>query len=224
MNLDKLKSAWNNENTDDVHIPSQIKQLRQAKHPLDKLKQNMNKEWYIQIVTILFLGFFPQLFPIHPSLHVIYYASYTLLVVISAYYLNLFRLFYNRINHYTADTKDSLTEIYYDFKLNIERYHAFGFLLLPTALIVITLYAYNILLEKGKDFSSLSSEFRLTLIVLTLVVSLSFILSILAWTRYYYGPYVNQLKKVLDELKAEELKLEQEIKNGLKEEDLKTGE
>jgi hypothetical protein len=31
MNLDKLKSAWNTENTDDVHIPAQIKQLRQVK-------------------------------------------------------------------------------------------------------------------------------------------------------------------------------------------------
>lgn len=213
MNLDKLKSAWNTENTDDVHIPAQIKQLRQAKHPLDKLKQNMKKEWYIQIVAILFLGFFPPLFHIHPSLHVIYYASYALLVVISAYYLNLFRLFYNRINHYTADTKDSLTEIYYDFKLNIERYHAFGFLLLPTALIAIALYVYSTLLEKGKDFSSISPQFKVTLIILTLVVSLSFILSILAWTRYFYGPYVNQLKKVLDELKAEELKDGQTAKN-----------
>lgn len=220
MNLDKLKSAWNTENTDDVHIPSKIKQLGQAKHPLDKLKQNMNKEWYLQIVAILFLGFFPQLFHIHPSLYVIYYTSYALLVVISVYYLNLFRLFYNKINHYTTDTKDSLTEIYYDFKLNIERYHAFGFLLIPTALVAIGLYVYNTLLEKGKDFSSISEEFKLVIIILTLVVSLSFIISILAWTRYFYSPYVNQLKKVLDELKAEELNEDHERENLLKEDDL----
>lgn len=213
MNLDELKSAWNKEDTNDVRIPSQIKQLGKAKHPLDRLKRNMKNEWYLQIVAILCAFFLPQLLHLHPSLHIIYYSSYALLVVISAYYLNLFRLFYNKINHYTADTKDSLLEIYYELKLNIERYHAFGFLLLPIALVAIALYVNTIMLQKSENLTIASHSDIISFIILTLVVSFTFILSILAWTKYIYGPYVNQLKKILDELKEEEMK-EHHIQTG----------
>ncbi|MFD2904790.1 hypothetical protein [Sphingobacterium anhuiense] len=206
MNLDELKTAWNSESTNDVRIPAKIKQLGQAKHPLDKLKRKMKNEWYMQFIAILFLLFFPQVMHIHPSLYIIYYTSYALLVVISVYYLNLFRLFYNKINDYTADTKDSLLEIYYELKINIERYHAFGFLLLPVALVAIALYVNTIKLERGDSFTTESHSETISFIILTLVVSFTFILSILAWTKYIYSPYVKQLKKILDELKEEELK------------------
>ncbi|AIM38158.1 hypothetical protein KO02_16840 [Sphingobacterium sp. ML3W] len=206
MNLDELKSAWNADNTDNVRIPSRIKKLGAAKLPLDKLKRNMKNEWYIQIVAIVFLAFFPWLLRLHPAYHIIYYASYTFLVLISAYYLNLFRLFYNKIDHYSMGTKDSLLEIYYEFKLNIERYHAFGFLLLPMAIVASGLYFNSRLIEKEKDFLTLPANTKVYLIILSIVVCLTAILSILLWTRYFYGTYVKQLKAILDELKEEDLR------------------
>lgn len=204
MNLDELKTAWNTENTNDVRIPSQIKQLGQAKHPLDKLKRKMKGEFYMQSFLILFVAFIPKLLQIDPSLYVLYYAFYALSVAISAYYLNHFRLFYNKINHYTADTKDSLLEVYYEFKLNIERYHAFSFLLLPIALVTLGMYKYSRRLRLTEFANSDQSVISFT--ILTLTVSIITILIVLAWTRYLYSPYLKELKKILDELKEEEIK------------------
>ncbi|WP_126973572.1 hypothetical protein [Gynurincola endophyticus] len=203
MNLDNLKSAWNAEKTDDVRVPSKIEQLKKAQHPLDSLKRKMKNEWYIQLFAILFLGLVPQLYDIHSSLYVIYYVAYAMLVVISGYYFNLFRNFYVQINHYTADTKDSLTEIYYEFRLNIERYHSFGFLLLPFVLTWLGTYLYSRLMEEGKGFSSLSQNTKYYLIIGTLLISLLFIVAILGWTKYYYGKYAKQLREILDELREE---------------------
>lgn len=209
MNLDELKTAWNSENTNDVRIPSQIKQLGQAKHPLDKLKRKMKNEFYMQSFFILFVAFMPKLMHIDPSLYVLYYAFYALSIAISAYYLNHFRLFYNKINDYTADTKDSLLEIYYEFKLNIERYHAFSFLMLPIALVTLGMYRYSMRLRITEFTDSDQSVISFT--ILTLTVSIITILIVLAWTRYFYSPYLQQLKKILDELKEEEELKENEL-------------
>jgi len=204
MNLDELKTAWNSESTNDVRIPSKIKQLGQAKHPLDKLRRKMKSEFYLQSFCILFVAFIPKLLNIDPSLYVLYYAFYALSLAISAYYLNLFRLFYNKINHYTADTKDSLLEIYYELKINIERYHAFSFLLLPIALVTLGMYRYSMRLQFTEFTDPDQSVISFT--ILTLTVSIITILIVLTWTRYFYSPYLLQLKKILDELKEEELK------------------
>lgn len=202
MNLDELKSAWNNDGTNDVSIPETIEQLKKAQHPLDKLKRNMKNEWIMQLIAIIALGFIPQLQGFVSSLYIFYYVAYSLLVIVSVYYLSRFKAFYTQITHYSSDTKDSLTEIYHEFRLNIERYHSFGFLLLPFALVWVGVYIQNDLMLKGKDLSSLSNDAQKLLIVAVIVIILLFVVAILGWTKYYYGKYLKQLKAVLDELKS----------------------
>lgn len=201
MNLDELKSSWNTENTGKVKIPQNINELGKAKHPLDKLKQNMRNEWYVQVVAVLMLGFLPQIQNLNPSLYPPYYVAYSFMVIVSIYYLEQFRRFYSKIIHYSADTKESLTEVYNEFRLNIERYHSFGFLLLPFGLASILISIYNLLLEKGKDFNSLPEKTKVILLASIVAILLLLIFSILGWTKYYYGKYLKQLKSTLDELK-----------------------
>jgi len=203
MNLDELKSAWNIEKTDDVHIPSRMEQLRKANHPLDKLKRNMRNEWYMQWLALCFLGFVPLSSDLHPSTYLVYYAAYAMSVIVSVYYLNIFRRFYQQISHYTADTKDSLTEIYYQFRLNMERYHSFGFLLIPLVLVWGGAFTYSKLQQKGLDFSSLSETSKYSLLALSIGITGLMVWVMPAWTRFYYGKYTRQLKQVLDELKEE---------------------
>lgn len=204
MNLEELKSAWDADNTNEVHIPQHIKELRQAQHPLDKLKRNMKNEWYTQLGAILFIAFSPKIMDIHPSTYVIFYTSYIMILVISIYYLNTFRLFYKRVSHYTSGTRDSLNEIYYEFKLNVERYHSFGFLLIPFSLIWVWVFSYSRLLESGKDLSTITESMKEGFLIAALILSATVILAVLAWTRYLYTPYIKQIKSVLDELKIAE--------------------
>lgn len=202
MNLDELKSAWNKENTSDVSVPECVQQLKKARHPLDKLKRNMKNEWFMQLAAIIALAFIPQIQHIHASLYPFYYATYSVLVIVSAYYLSRFRNFYTHITHYSGDTKDSLTEIYYEFRLNIERYHSFGFLLLPFCLVWLAIYIHSDLLKQGKSLASLSGDTRMQLLGLVIFIILLLVSAILGWTKYYYGKYLKQLKAVIDELKS----------------------
>jgi len=202
MNLDELKSVWNTESSDDVYIPANVQQLRKAQHPLDKLKRNMKNEWFMQLLAIIVLAFVPVLQHIPKGLYPVYYTSYAFLVAVSIYYLNCFRNFYNHIVHYSGDTRDSLTEIYGEFKLNIRRYHAFGILLLPFALIWIGVCIETNLQKKGKHLMQLSDHTRILLVVTVIITILILILAIFGWTKYYYGRYLKQIKAVLDELEA----------------------
>lgn len=205
MNFDELKSTWNAESTQEVHIPTRIQQLRKAQHPLDKLKRNMKNEGYMQIVAIIFMAFAPQLFTIASNTYLIYYTSYAIVVIISIYYLNIFRHFYQRVCHYTNDTKDNLSEIYYEFKLNIERYHSFGFLLIPFLMVWTAVYTYSRLIEQGKDLSTIPDSNKQLLLIVILITSFFVPAAIVAWTRYFYTPYTKQVKAILDELKEDEL-------------------
>ncbi|MBL1409510.1 hypothetical protein [Sphingobacterium faecale] len=205
MNLDELKSAWHADPIQGVHIPTHIKHLRQAQHPLDKLKRNMKNEGYMQITAVIFMAIAPQLFSVHPSTYTLYYTSYTMVLIISIYYLNTFRRFYQRVSHYTTDTKENLNEIYYEFKLNIERYHSFGFLLIPFVLVWTIIYSYSRMLEQGEDLSTIPDSAKQSLLITLLIASSLVTIGIIAWTRYFYSPYTKQIKLVLDELKKEEL-------------------
>lgn len=202
MNLDELKSVWNTESSDDVHVPANVQQLKKTQHPLDKLKRNMKNEWFMQLLAIIVLAFIPVLQHIPKGLYPVYYTSYAFLVAVSIYYLNCFRNFYNHIVHYSGDTRDSLTEIYREFKLNIRRYHTFGILLLPFALIWMGVYVQTDLLKKGQHLMQLPDQTKMVLAAVAVMTVLILILAVFGWTKYYYGRYLKQLKAILDELES----------------------
>ncbi|WP_347218781.1 hypothetical protein [Chryseobacterium sp.] len=199
MNFDQLKEQWNNEDSH-VHIPDTIEQLKESKHPIEKIQKSMKKEFPAQILAIILIGFFPLLFKFPSSQYIIYYISYTMMVVISSYYLLGFYKFYKQTELYTGNTKNSLWKIYHELRLNMERYQSFGFLLLPHFLITLGLFIYNALEEKGKDLSELTTPSQIYLIVAVLIGTVSLLVSIVLWTKYIYGRQAKQLENILNEI------------------------
>lgn len=199
MNFDQLKEQWSNEEGN-VNIPDTIEQLRESKHPIEKIQKSMKKEFPMQILAIIFIAFFPFQFGFPSSQYIFYYISYTMLVVISAYYLYGFYRFYKQTELYTGNTKNSLWKIYHELKLNMERYQSFGFLLLPHLLITIGLVTYNILEKKGQSLSTLTDVQQTGIILTVLIGTLFYVVSIILWTRYSYGRQAQQLEKILDEM------------------------
>lgn len=199
MNFDQLKEQWNKEDSD-VHIPDTIKQLKESKHPIEKIQKNMKKEFSMQILAIILIAFFPLQFKFPHSQYIIYYVSYTMMVVISSYYLLGFYKFYKQTELYTGNTKNSLWKIYHELRLNMERYQSFGFLLLPHLLITIGLVIYNTMKEQGKSLPELSASHQQGLIIAVLIGTLGFITSIVLWTKYIYGGSAKQLENILNEM------------------------
>ncbi|MCW1964238.1 hypothetical protein [Chryseobacterium viscerum] len=199
MNFDQLKERWNKEDSD-VHIPDTIEQLKESKHPIEKIQKNMKREFPMQILAIILIAFFPLQFKFPSSQYIIYYVSYTMMVVISSYYLLGFYKFYKQTELYTGNTKNSLWKIYHELRLNMERYQSFGFLLLPHFLVTIGLVIYNTMEEQGKSLTELTASHQQGLIIAVLLGTLGVITSIVLWTKYIYGGSAKKLENILNEI------------------------
>lgn len=199
MNFDQLKEQWNKEDSD-VHIPDTIEQLKESKHPIEKIQKNMKREFPMQILAIILIAFFPLQFKFPSSQYIIYYVSYTMMVVISSYYLLGFYKFYKQTELYTGNTKHSLWKIYHELRLNMERYQSFGFLLLPHFLVTIGLVIYNTMQEQGKSLTELTASHQQGLIIAVLLGTLGVITSIVLWTKYIYGGSAKKLENILNEM------------------------
>lgn len=199
MNFDQLKEQWNNEDSH-VNIPNTIEQLKESKHPIEKIKKSMKKEFPLQILAIILIGFFPLQLGFPSSQYIIYYTSYAMMVVISSYYLFGFYTFYKQTELYTGNTKNSLWKIYHELRLNMERYQSFGFLLLPHFLVTMGLAIYNTMGKQGKSLSELTNAHQQVLIITILIGTLGIVASIVLWTRYFYGRHAKKLENILNEM------------------------
>lgn len=203
MNFDDLKAKWDKEPDGDINLPQKTTHLRKAQHPVDTLKRNMRTELWVQIVAIIIIAFFPIIFNLHSSLVNYFYLLYAMIVVVSCYYLINFYRFYKQIHPYASDTKNNLLELYYELRLNMERYKSFGFLLLPFINIILGLMFYSDQLHKDIPVNFLSDKalYEILFIVVAEVALMMWALNI--WINRFYGKYVSQIKSLLDELKED---------------------
>ncbi|PWN66900.1 hypothetical protein C1631_019470 [Chryseobacterium phosphatilyticum] len=199
MNFDQLKEQWNNEDSN-LNIPDNIKQLKESKHPVEKIQKTMKKEFPMQILAVILIAFFPFIFKFSASLYTIYYTSYAILVVVSSYYLLGFYKFYKQTELYTGNTKNSLWKIYHELRLNMERYQSFGFLLLPHLLITIGLEICNALEKKGKSLFDLTNTYQQSIVLIVLITTIVYVAAIVLWTKYFYGNQAQQLENILNEM------------------------
>lgn len=202
MDFDKFKKDWKKDTKIDnqIDVRNEISKLRSSMHPVDKLKRNMRQEFYAQVLALLILAFFPVFFKFGYTIQIIFYASYIIFSLISIYYLATFYRFYNEIQQYSGTTKTTLQQLYTSLLLNMERYKAFGFLLVPFVISWISMYTYHALLKKNRTLDYLTEE-KITLIFIIIAVATSgFMLSILLWVKFFYEKYTKQIKSVLDEL------------------------
>ncbi|WP_207534730.1 hypothetical protein [Desertivirga arenae] len=202
MKFDEIKRNWDQEDSGDMTLPKSISEIREAKHPIEKLKRNMRLELIMQVVTLVLL---PLFFGIHfkSDFYEILWGVYAVFLLISFYYSFGFYKFYKSSLSYFAGTKDSLYELYYELKLNMERYRSLGFLCLPFVIILAGLSS----LGHVEDMSVGWQQFILHLrefLVGMIIVSAIYIWVIILWVNKLYGTYVRQLREILDELKEEE--------------------
>jgi hypothetical protein len=204
MNFDDIKSAWDSEENDHVAVPSGVDQLKTLQLPIEKLRTNMKWELNLQLATLVIIGFCPRYTYFSPVLIVPFYAVYFVAVVISIYYFSRFYLFYERLGAATLRSKDHLTELYYEARLNIEMYKSFAYTLIPLALIGVALHMASSPDEKLKLIfqAALTHQWVAVLIVgLFLFVMLMIMVVTELWVKAYYGRYLKQIKIVLDEFR-----------------------
>lgn len=201
MDFNDIQSAWNNENTKNVVVPTQLEKVQQANTPLDKIRKNLKNEFIYQIVSIVVVGFAPYLNGFPEQAITPFYLLFSLFVAVSAYYLIKLFIFYKRLNKTALNTKDNLYETYFDIRLNMELYKTFGFALMPFMILFLVGVLYFTLPNAATLFTDSTNS-----IVLFVSVLFSMLFMGVAsewWVHFFYGKYAKEIRTVLDELKEE---------------------
>ena len=201
MDFNDIQSAWNNENTKNVVVPTQLEKVQQANTPLDKIRKNLKNEFIYQIVSIVVVGFAPYLNGFPEQAITPFYLLFSLFVAVSAYYLIKLFIFYKRLNKTALNTKDNLYETYFDIRLNMELYKTFGFALTPFMILFLVGVLYFTLPNAATLFTDSTNS-----IVLFVSVLFSMLFMGIAsewWVHFFYGKYAKEIRTVLDELKEE---------------------
>ena len=201
MDFNDIQSAWNNENTKNVVVPTQLEKVQQANTPLDKIRKNLKNEFIYQIVSIVVVGFAPYLNGFPEQAITPFYLLFSLFVAVSAYYLIKLFIFYKRLNKTALNTKDNLYETYFDIRLNMELYKTFGFALMPFMILFLVGVLYFKLPNAATLFTDSTNSIVLFVSVLFSMLFMGVALE--WWVHYYYGKYAKEIRTVLDELKEE---------------------
>jgi len=201
MDFNDIQSAWNNENTKNVVVPTQLEKVQQANTPLDKIKKNLKNEFIYQIVSIVVVGFAPYLNGFPEQAITPFYLLFSLFVAVSAYYLIKLFVFYKRLNKTALNTKDNLYETYFDIRLNMELYKTFGFALTPFMILFLVGVLYFKLPNAATLFTDSTNSIVLFVSVLFSMLFMGVALE--WWVHFFYGKYAKEIRTVLDELKEE---------------------
>ncbi|SHG78560.1 hypothetical protein [Pedobacter caeni] len=205
MNFDDIKSAWNKESEQPIEIPKDIQSLKKAQMPLDKFRKNMRGEAIFQILALLMSAFIPGFFKLIPALKIPFNSAYILFVITTLYFLIRFYKFYKKIGASSLNTKDSLYELNYDLKLNMELYKMFNFILLPVFLIFGAIilvndnYAYFL-----KVITNEPGYFYIAFGLTTLTIYTMVHFFAIIWLNQYYGKYAKEIESLISELKEEQ--------------------
>ena len=201
MDFNDIQSAWNNENTKNVVVPTQLEKVQQANTPLDKIRKNLKNEFIYQIVSIVVVGFAPYLNGFPEQAITPFYLLFSLFVAVSAYYLIKLFVFYKRLNKTALNTKDNLYETYFDIRLNMELYKTFGFALMPFMILFLVGVLYFTLPNGATFFTDSTNSITLFLSVLFSMLFMG--IASEWWVHFFYGKYAKEIRTVLDELKEE---------------------
>jgi uncharacterized membrane protein len=202
MDFNDIQSAWKNEKTENVVLPSHLDKINSANMPLEKIKKNLKNEFIYQIISIIFIGFVPFIYNLPANAFAPFYLLFSIFVAVCIYYLVKLYMFYKRLGKTTLNTKDSLYETYFDIRLNMELYKTFGFALIPFVILFLLGFMYY----EMPDFFAKGLNSTPFLIATFSIVTFSILFMGLAlewWVHFCYGKFAKEMRKVIDQLKEE---------------------
>lgn len=202
MDFNDIQSAWKNEKTENVVLPTHLDKINSANMPLEKIKKNLKNEFIYQIISIFFIAFVPFIYNLPTNAFAPFYLLFSIFVAVCIYYLVKLYVFYRRLGKTTLNTKDSLYETYFEIRLNMELYKTFGFALIPFVILFLLGFMYY----ETPEFFAKGLNSTPFLIATFSIVTFSILFMGLAlewWVHYFYGKFAKEMRKVIDQLKEE---------------------
>jgi hypothetical protein len=196
MNLDNIKDLWHNQDSSATKVLQEVPQPGNARGPLDRIRKNMKKEFYAQVIAVILIGFFPYHFNFRTELVAPFIALYAVIVAITVYILVKYYFLYRKLSNNTLSSKDHLYALHFDIRLNMEMYKTFVYILVPFVLMSVGMVALNDregLVISSREIYVIAGSSIVFMLMMAAVTS--------AWVNYFYGKYARQIKALLDDLK-----------------------
>ncbi len=216
MNFEELKSDWEKEPSGEVNVPARTNTLLNSKQPIEKIRKQLKKDFWGQVIGTLIMGFYPQIFDyvvgafmknattpvIFPKeFYAYYYIQYFIMVIIEMYFIVRFTMFYQYLNYKSVNTLESLYEIYYEIKLKIETWRTWCIALTPYYLVLVVLSWLSFKTAKGLTITVIMNENITVLSAIIVVVFALMFWMTEATIKHNYSKIISQLKGLLDELR-----------------------
>lgn len=201
MNFDDLKNEWEADGAIETNISADMLKIKQAHTPIDIIRKKMKHEFFYQLAAIIMMAMFPYIFGFSAEMKMVYMIFYAIICGFTAYYFLKFYRFYKSSYDMSLDSRKNILWFFYEMKLNIELYKALTYIIV---FIGVAFYAIYFLTESISMTVKIISKLSPVYILLNCFFSILIIGAITElWAWYYYGKYLKQVKKVVDELDFE---------------------
>ncbi|KQR70329.1 hypothetical protein [Pedobacter sp. Leaf176] len=201
MNFDDLKNEWKADGLEETNISEEMLKIKQAHTPIDIIRKKMKREFYYQLLALLFMTGLPYLLKLSADMTMLYFVFFFITCGFTGYYFVKFYRFYKNSYDMSVDSRKNILWFYYEMKLNVELYKALTYIIVFIWVAFLSVFT---LIEKAwvvdKFFNKLPPFYLLINCFVTVLV-IGVITELWAW--HYYGKYLKRIKKIVDELNYE---------------------
>ena len=202
MNIDELKDAWNQDEPKGMRLPVSTSMLGKTTSAIKRIRRNIKAEFFACLVSygaLIILMFQSSSFFNITSIFLF------IILVLNCFYFFRFYIFYKSIGRYDLNMRESIRKITYELELNIEIYKTYNFCVTPLAALVAIMLitgkiAFNYIwhvLASDTFISSGNFLFAFAIILISFIVTY---VCINIHVRLQYGKYLEELKRVMEDL------------------------
>ena len=205
MDFDKIKELMDDENQDDLLLPTSLENLKESQMPIAKIRKTMKGEIAIQLAGIVIFFAYPFLIKMYELPRAVYFIFMFITSLMTLGYLAKMVWFLRRTSNVGQQTKETILNFIHDIKLTMEVYKTgiiAGSLLLPISVSAIFMGAEKFGDDRFTEWFMLQvSPSTLLLLILGYLLSGVIIYYItIKWADSLYGVHVRKLEEILKQM------------------------
>jgi hypothetical protein len=210
MNFDEIKRKMDADAMEDMAVPTNIKQLKDSKIPIQEVRKSMKSEIITQLLIIVFFFAIPSILEVNKETALgqlpkaVYYVLQFVTSLITLLYLAKMNWFLKKTSDLNGSGKDTVMAFIYDLQITLEVYKTAvisGSLILPISMLTLGLGCG--LAPEGLFMKLITLDFGITTLLIIifgyLLVAAGIYYITVKWADMLYGVHIRNLQRTLKE-------------------------
>lgn len=192
MDLDNLKEMWSNDDAASTP-PISLEKQKEIHLPLEKIRKNLRMEFWMNNVCLVILI---PIITLYFDFGLVEFTFLSVMLLIVGYYTYNSYQFYKKSKYQSFETYHHLLELKYEMKLYTEMYKSYYISCVPLFLAILVMFVNE---SNFFNFPDKIMHYAPFIIFFSIV---AFVLGFgVLWFNSYYGKYIKQIEKTIDDLK-----------------------